>query len=110
MSLRRFLSMMVVPLYAAVVAALIFLLSGSPYEFMIGEVQDNKPVTICNLPTPVDDARDVYAPITCALVLVLLIAGSIRSIRYRRINFTLVVGCVLLLIWTYRFFLRTLGC
>ena len=102
--------MMVVPLYAVAVAALIFVLSGSPYEFMIGEVQNNKRVTLCDLPTPVDDARDVYAPLTGALVLVVLIAGSIRSFRSRRINLTLVVGCVLLLIWTYRFFLRTLGC
>ena len=36
MSLRRFLLLSLAPLYAALVAALIVLLSGSSYDFMIG--------------------------------------------------------------------------
>lgn len=110
MPLRRVLILSVAPLYAVAVAALIVLLSGSPYEFMIGEVQDNKKITICNLPVSADDARDVYAPTTCALVLVLLLTGAVRSVRSRRVTPALALGCALAVVWVYRFFLRTLGC
>jgi hypothetical protein len=59
MPLRRSLTRVIAPLYAAAVSVVIVVLSGSPYEFMIGEVEDNRKITICNLPVPADDNRDV---------------------------------------------------
>ena len=46
MSLRRALALSVPLLYAVAVAVVIVVLSGSAYEFMIGEVQDNRKLTI----------------------------------------------------------------
>ena len=110
MSLRRALALSVPLLYAVAVAVVIVVLSGSAYEFMIGEVQDNRKLTICDLPVAADDARDVSIPVTGALVLVLVITGVVRSVRSRRVTPALVLGCLLVLIWFYRFFWRTLGC
>jgi len=44
------------------------------------------------------------------LVLVLVITGVIGSVRSRRVTPALVLGCLLVLLWLYRFFFRTLGC
>jgi hypothetical protein len=110
MSLRRSVALSIAPLYAAAVSVLIVVLSGSPYEFMIGEAEGNRKITICNLPVPADDGRDVSLPLTAALVLVLVITGVVRSVRSRRVTPALVLGCLVILLWFYRFFLRTLGC
>ena len=110
MSLRRALVRSVAAVYALAVAVLIVLLSGSSYEFMVGEVDGGRKLTLCDLPAPVDDARDVCVPVTCALVLVLAIPGAVHSVRSRRVTPTLVLGCMLMVVWFYRFFLRTLGC
>ncbi|MGO8977233.1 MAG: DUF2645 family protein [Steroidobacteraceae bacterium] len=110
MSIRRFLSLAIAPLCAIAAAALIILLSGSPYEFMIGEVQDGGKVNICDLPASMDDATDVYAPATGALVVVFFATGAVRSIRTRRVMPSLVLGCAIALLWFYRFVWRTHGC
>jgi hypothetical protein len=72
-------------LYALAVAAVIILLSGSPYDFMIGEDDNGHKMTACDLPTPSDDVSGFYAMVTCVLVLVLLITGLARSVRGRRL-------------------------
>ena len=110
MPLRRSLTRVIAPLYAAAVSVVIVVLSGSPYEFMIGDVEGNRKITICNLPVPADDSRDVSLPLTAALVLVLVITGVIGSVRSKRVTPALVLGRLLVLIWFYRFFFRTLGC
>jgi hypothetical protein len=110
MPLRRSLALSIALLYAAAVSVAIVVLSGSPYEFMIGEMEGNRKITICNLPVPADNGRDVALPLTAALVLVLVITGVIHSVRSRRVTPALVLGGLLVLLWLYRFFLRTLGC
>jgi len=86
------------------------MLSDSPYEWMIGDVQDNRKLTICDIPAPSDDARNVYIPLTIALILVPLVGGIVSYIRARRVRPALVMGAALLALWIYRFFLRELGC
>lgn len=97
-------------IYALLVGGLIVMLTDSPYEWMIGELRDHRKLTICDIPTAVDDASDVYLPATIALILVPLIGGTVSSIRARRVQPALMMGAALLLLWIYRFFLRRLGC
>jgi hypothetical protein len=108
--LRRILTLCVSVLYALAVAAAIILLSGSPYDFMIGEDDGGHKITACDLPTPSDDVSGFYAMVTCVLVLALLITGIVRSIRGRRLAPFMVLGVALLALWTYEFFGQTLGC
>jgi len=86
------------------------LLSASPYQWIIGEVQDNRRFTICDISVLGDDARDVYIPLTIVLILVSLIRGTLSYIRTIRMKPALLIGAALLLFWIYRFFLRHLGC
>lgn len=97
-------------IYALLVAGVIVMLSDSDYEWLIGEVEDNRKLTICDIPVPSDYARDIYIPLTAALILVPLIGGIAGSIRARRLSPALWIGAGLLTLWTYRFFFRTLGC
>jgi hypothetical protein len=85
-------------------------LSSSPYAFMVGEIDNGKQVTFCDLPKPIDDASDVYVPLTGILVFGLLVAGAVSSYRSRRIRLSLVLGCALASLWAYRFFLQNVGC
>lgn len=107
---RHYILKIAAPTYALMVAALILLLSGSPYEFMIGEVDHGKITTLCDLPQSVDTAREIYVPMTGAFILVLLIIGAVSSARSRRPKFSLLLGCIVLTLWIYRFFLRFSGC
>src|SRR5258708_19605186 len=59
----------------------IMLLSGSPYDFMIGEDDNGRKMTACRLPTPSDDVSGFYAMVTCVPVLVLLAIGLVRLDR-----------------------------
>jgi hypothetical protein len=97
-------------LYALAVAGAIILLSGSPYDFMIGEDDNGHRATACDLPTPSDDVSDFYAAVTGVLVLVLLFTGLVRSIRARRLAPSMVLGVAVLALWAYEFFGQTLSC
>lgn len=110
MSIRRLLAASLAPMYALAVAVLIFVLSGSPYAFMIGEMDNGKKMTFCDLPKPTDDASDVYVPLTGILVFGLLVAGGISSYRAGRVRPSLVLGCALTLFWAYHSFLQNIGC
>ena len=110
MSIRRLESAWLAPLYALAVAVFILVLSGSPYAFMIGEMDNGKKLTACDIPKPLDDASDVYVPLTGILVVGLLVAGGISSYRARRIRLSFVLGCALALFWAYRSFLQNVGC
>lgn len=112
MTWSRALALSAGTIYAILVGGIIDILSDSPYEWMIGEVHDNRKLTICDLPPPSDgdDAINVYVPLTIALVLVPLIAGIVRYIRASKVGPALVIGVALLAVWIYRFFLRDLGC
>jgi glycerol uptake facilitator-like aquaporin len=110
MRLRGILALCVSALYALAVAAAIILLSGSPYDFMIGADDNGHKMTACDLPTPSDDVSGFYAVVTCMLVLVLLITGLARSVRGRRPAPSMVLGVALLALWAYEFFGPTLGC
>jgi hypothetical protein len=110
MPLRRILALCVSVLYALVVAAAIILLSGSPYDFMIGEDDNGHKMTACDLPTPSDDVSGFYAMVTCVLVLVLLAIGLVRLVRGRRLAPSTVLGTALLALWVCEFFAHTLGC
>ena len=110
MSIRRLVVTLLAPMYAFAVAVLILVLSGSPYAFMIGETDNSKKMTFCDLPKPTDNPSDVYIPLTGILVFGLLVAGGISSYRARRIRPSLVLGCALTLFWAYRSFLQNIGC
>jgi hypothetical protein len=107
---QRILALCVLALYSLAVAAAIILLSGSPYDFMIGEDDDGHKMTACDLPTPSDDVSGFYAMVTSLLVLVLLITGLVRLVRDRRLAPSMVLGFALLALWAYEFFARTLSC
>ena len=97
-------------LCAFAVAFLILLLSGSDYDYMIGELDGNTTLTLCDIPKEVDDASDVYAPFTGLLVLILVLTGISHSRRHRRVSASLIFSFLLLLFWIYRYFGRTVGC
>ena len=96
--------------YALVVIAVVCFVTNITYEFMVGEIDNGKRLTICDLPKSDDDTTDVYAPATLILVLVLFLPGSVKFLRTRRVNTQLALGLIALLVWTYRFFLRQAGC
>ena len=77
---------------------------------MIGEMEGGVPISICTLPPAVDDARDVYAPLCAVLITPIFVVGLVRSLRTRRLDVQAVLGAALIIIWGYRFFLRTAGC
>jgi hypothetical protein len=110
MPLRRKLALCLSVVYALVVAAAIILLSGSPYDFMIGEDDNGYKVTACGLPAPSDDVSSFYAMVTCVPVLALLAMGLARLVRGRRLALPMVLGAVLLALWAYEFLAQTLGC
>jgi hypothetical protein len=111
-TLRKITMATIAPVYSFCVAALILMLTSSPYEFMIGEMDGDHKMTYCDLPPPSDgdDPTAEYATFTGMLVLVLLVVGAARSYRARRIRPSLVCGVLLLLMWAYLFFLRRIGC
>jgi hypothetical protein len=98
------------PLYAVAVSVLIVIFSGSSYEFMTGEKDGDHPLTRCNLPGPIDDARDVYIPLTGLFVFIPLAIGMVTLLRTRRVTPPLTYGGLLVLLWAYRFFLMPLTC
>lgn len=99
-------------IYAAAAGGLVVLFSGSDYEWMVGEKEEDggRKLTLCDIPVSSDDARDVYLPLTLVLVLLPLAGGAVSSIRARRVRPALGLGAALLAVWLYRFFLRKLGC
>jgi hypothetical protein len=110
MPLRRILALCISVLYALVVATAIILLSGSPYDFMIGEDDNGHKMTACGLPAPSDDVSGFYAMVTCVPVLVLPAIGLVRLLRGQRPAFSMVLGAALLALWAFEFFAQTLGC
>lgn len=92
---------------AFILAAIVTIVTDSPYEFMMAEQENSK---FCNLPTPSDDHSDVFAPIT----LILAIGLKALAVRYarkrRRLDPVLIPAGLVLLWWGYRFFLRGLAC
>jgi hypothetical protein len=110
MPVRRILTLCVSVLYALTVAVAIILLSGSPYDFMIGEDDNGHKMTSCDLPTPSDDVSDFYAAVTCVLVLLLLITGLVRSVCGRRLAASMVLGVAVFALWAYEFFGQALAC
>jgi hypothetical protein len=95
-------------LFAGVVA--IYLLSGHPYEWMIGESSPGEPpVTYCTLPVPSDSTSDVGIVISALIVSAGIGIG--RLWRQRNIGRALLVCAALLAaLGIYRFFLRSVFC
>lgn len=110
MATRKTIATIAATLYALAVAACIVMVTGSPYGYMIGAVDDGKRITACDLPAALDDMRDVTMPMTGMLVLGLLVVGVVRSARSRRITPALACGCLVAAFWAYRFHLQSRGC
>jgi len=110
MAPRKIIATMAATLYALAVAVCIAVVTGSPYAYMVGEVDDGRRVTACDLPVAPDDMRDVTMPMTGLLVLGLLMVGVVRSIRARRVTPTLVYGGLVAAFWAWRFCLQSRGC
>jgi hypothetical protein len=111
-TLRKFTMAIIAPVYSLFVVVMIISMTSSPYDFMVGEMDDGHKMTYCDLPPPSDgdDPSAEYAAFTGILVLGLLVVGAVRSYRARRIRPSLVCGILLTLVWAYFFFLRRIGC
>lgn len=110
MAPRKIITTIAASLYALTVAIFIVVVTGSPYDYMVGEVDSGRRMTACDLPIASDDIRDVTVPMTGMLVLGLLAVGIARSAKARRITPALAYGCLLATFWIYRFYLRSHGC
>jgi hypothetical protein len=95
-------------LFAGLVA--IYLLSGHPYEWMIGESSlGEPPVTYCTLPAPSDSTFDVGIFASAFFVL----AGVGMGLFWRKRDTgraVLVCAGLLAAVAIYRFFLRSMFC
>lgn len=110
MAPRKIIATIAATLYALAVTVCIAVVTGSPYAYMVGEVDDGKRVTVCDLPVAPDDMRDVTMPMTGVLVLGLLVVGVVRSARSRRVTPILVYGGLVAAFWGWRFYLQSRGC
>jgi hypothetical protein len=91
-------------------SAVIYLLSGHPYEWMIGESSPGEPpLTYCTLPVPSDSTSDAGILVSALIVL----AGAGFGLFHRRRSVgqaILVCAALLAALAVYRFFLRSMFC
>jgi hypothetical protein len=97
-------------LYLVAGLAGVVLLSGNPYEWMIGESSPGEPpITYCTLPVPSDSTDDVGIVFSALFVL----AGVVIGLFWRKRNIgrsVLVCAGLLAAVAVYRFFLRSMFC
>ena len=96
--------------YLVASLVIIYLLSGHPYEWMIGESSPGEPpVTYCTLPVPSDSTSDVGIFVS---VLLILIGAGIGFFWRKESTGRAALVCVglLVVVAVYRFFLRPMFC
>jgi hypothetical protein len=91
-------------LYAFFCVATMFVLPMNEYEWMLDDPKARADgLTFCRL--PLDDDIDARI-ITLIVLLPLIIAGGVLSVRKRRLHYSALVALAALLVWGWRFFVH----